>query len=41
MAANLREVSDMESTVLESVKALEPQIRAASNAIEEQRSPHC
>jgi alkylation response protein AidB-like acyl-CoA dehydrogenase len=37
MAANLREISDMESTVLESVKALEPQIRAARDAIEEQR----
>jgi alkylation response protein AidB-like acyl-CoA dehydrogenase len=37
MAANLREISDMESSVLESVKALEPQIRAASITIEEQR----
>ncbi len=37
MAANLREISDMESTVLESVKALEPQIRAARDAIEEHR----
>ncbi len=37
MAANLREISDMESAVLESVKALEPQIRAARDAIEEQR----
>ncbi|MEA2681344.1 MAG: indole-3-acetate monooxygenase [Candidatus Binataceae bacterium] len=37
MAANVREISDMESTVLESVKALEPQIRAAKDAIEEQR----
>jgi len=37
MAANLRENSDMESAVLESVKALEPQIRAVRDAIEEQR----
>jgi alkylation response protein AidB-like acyl-CoA dehydrogenase len=37
MAANLRETSDMESIVLESVKALEPQIRAARDAIEDQR----
>ena len=37
MAANLRETSDMESGVMESVKALEPQIRAARDAIEEQR----
>ena len=37
MAANLRESANMESTVLEAVKALEPQIRAASGAIEEHR----
>src|SRR5580693_2653390 len=37
MAANLRESANMESTVLEAVKALEPQIRAASGAIEENR----
>jgi alkylation response protein AidB-like acyl-CoA dehydrogenase len=37
MAANPREISDMESTVLEAVRALEPQIRAASSAIEDER----
>ena len=37
MAANLCESANMESTVLEAVKALEPQIRAASGAIEEDR----
>jgi alkylation response protein AidB-like acyl-CoA dehydrogenase len=37
MAANLREISNMESTVLDAVKALEPDIRAASSAIEDKR----
>lgn len=37
MAAIPRETSDMETTVLEAVRALEPQIRAASGAIEDQR----
>jgi len=38
MAANLREIPNMDSTVLEAVIALEPQIRAASGAIEDNRS---
>ena len=37
MAANLREVSNLESDVLEAVRALEPRIRAASDAIEDNR----
>jgi alkylation response protein AidB-like acyl-CoA dehydrogenase len=37
MAANLREVSNMESSVLEAVRTLEPRIRAASDAIEDNR----
>src|SRR5471030_909812 len=38
MPANLHEISNMESTVLEAVRALEPQILAAHDAIEDQRS---
>ncbi len=38
MTASLREISTMEGTVLAAVKAVEPQIRAASDAIETQRS---
>jgi alkylation response protein AidB-like acyl-CoA dehydrogenase len=37
MAANPREVSNLESGVLEAVRALEPRIRAASDAIEDNR----
>jgi indole-3-acetate monooxygenase len=38
MPANLPEISNMETTVLEAVRALEPQIRAARDVIEDQRS---
>jgi indole-3-acetate monooxygenase len=37
MTANLREISNLENPVLEAVRALEPQIRAASGAIEDNR----
>src|SRR5579863_4788214 len=37
MAANPREIPTLESTVLDSVRGLEPQIRAAADAIEEHR----
>jgi indole-3-acetate monooxygenase len=37
MAANLRSISNLESSVLDAVRGLEPQIRAASGAIEDNR----
>ena len=37
MATDSREISDLEGTVLGAVRALEPQIRAASDAIEHER----